>query len=129
MAHRVYTRSGDSGVTLTGFGLVSKNHGVIALLGEMDLLSSSLGLVIQRAEGTLDCQEILRAQQLLHFISGVMAEWPSGKGLLLTENDVLSLESAMDLMSMQLPPLGKFILPNGKAGVSEAHVARCICRQ
>ena len=47
----------------------------------------------------------------------------------ITEDEIGSLEKAIDRMQETLPPLEKFILPGGHPAVSLAHVARSICRR
>ena len=40
-----------------------------------------------------------------------------------------ALESAIDSMERELPPLTSFILPGGTSGASHLHVARTVCRR
>jgi cob(I)alamin adenosyltransferase len=48
---------------------------------------------------------------------------------LIDQNEVESLERAIDDMDTQLEPLKNFILPGGHPAISHAHLARCVCRR
>ena len=43
--------------------------------------------------------------------------------------DVEALEKAIDEMDEQLPAMTHFVLPGGHQTVSQAHIARCVCRR
>ncbi|MBA3971895.1 MAG: ATP:cob(I)alamin adenosyltransferase, partial [Bacteroidetes bacterium] len=43
--------------------------------------------------------------------------------------DVLFLETEMDMMNENLPEMKSFVLPGGHTTVSYCHVARCVCRR
>ena len=43
--------------------------------------------------------------------------------------DILLLESEIDRMNDELPPLTKFLLPGGHTVVSYCHIARTVCRR
>ncbi|HEY4111195.1 cob(I)yrinic acid a,c-diamide adenosyltransferase [Puia sp.] len=47
----------------------------------------------------------------------------------LHEADIQLLESAIDSMDAELPPMKSFVLPGGHPAVSTAHIARCVCRR
>jgi cob(I)alamin adenosyltransferase len=47
----------------------------------------------------------------------------------LKEEDLTTLEKAIDQMDSTLPPMKAFLLPGGHIAVSTAHVARCVCRR
>jgi len=47
----------------------------------------------------------------------------------LNKGDIILLETEMDEMNKQLPPLKHFILPGGSNAVSYCHIARCVCRR
>ncbi|GAA4313405.1 hypothetical protein GCM10023143_23660 [Compostibacter hankyongensis] len=47
----------------------------------------------------------------------------------LREADVRLLETEIDKMEAQLPPLKAFLLPGGHPAVSGCHIARCVCRR
>ena len=45
------------------------------------------------------------------------------------EEQIKSLETAMDRMDALLPPLRGFILPSGHPAATWAHIARTVCRR
>ena len=49
--------------------------------------------------------------------------------MVVTEEEVIRLEQAMDKMDMELPPLTSFILPGGGSAASVCHIARTVCRR
>jgi cob(I)alamin adenosyltransferase len=62
----------------------------------------------------------------------VLATQPDKPNLMLNdlqEQDLTDLETAIDKMESELPPLKNFILPGGHIAVSTAHLARCVCRR
>ena len=48
---------------------------------------------------------------------------------LLEENEILRLETEIDLMNGELPELRHFIIPGGHQSVSFGHLARTVCRR
>ncbi len=45
------------------------------------------------------------------------------------EEDIVLLETEMDRMDTELPPMTHFVLPGGHTTVSYCHIARCVCRR
>jgi cob(I)alamin adenosyltransferase len=48
---------------------------------------------------------------------------------LITENDIILLEAAIDRIDILLPPLDQFILPGGCRGNAWANMCRTVCRR
>jgi len=48
---------------------------------------------------------------------------------LITEEDIIQIEAAIDRMDAMLPPLNRFILPGGCQGNAYANVCRTVCRR
>jgi cob(I)alamin adenosyltransferase len=46
-----------------------------------------------------------------------------------TDAEVAQLESEMDRMNEELPPLGSFVLPGGGRLNAELHICRTVCRR
>jgi cob(I)alamin adenosyltransferase len=134
MANKIYTKTGDKGITsLLGGAKVPKSHLRIEAYGTVDELNSYIGLCRDlQADETIRIvlQEI---QDRLFTIGSSLAcdpvKQPKMKIPDLKEEDVLLLENKIDLMNETLSPMKSFILPGGHPTVSHLHIARCICRR
>lgn len=134
MAFKIYTKTGDKGKTsLIGGTKVLKSHWRIDSYGNIDELNSHLGLLgdyIQTEEATAMLREI---QDRLFTIGSSLACDPEKESGLkipdLKEEDITFLEKEMDRMDEELAPMTSFLLPGGHVAVSQAHVARCVCRR
>jgi cob(I)alamin adenosyltransferase len=150
MASKIYTRTGDKGLTsLIGGTKVPKNHLRIESYGTVDELNSFIGLLYDQLEiggkrldkGDLTAREALTAvadllreiQDRLFTIGSSLACDPDKAPQLkipdLKEEDILLLEKEIDRMNEELPPMRSFLLPGGDLAVSTAHIARCVCRR
>ena len=132
---KIYTRTGDAGETsLFGGTRVSKADSRVDAYGEVDELNAWLGLA--RAAGLdpdLD-QPLVRIQQDLFALGAQLAD--PGERIAervvkasLTESDVGRLESLIDRLESELPPLRRFILAGGAHAGAALHVARTVCRR
>ncbi len=133
MAYRIYTKTGDKGdTTLFGGERRSKADLRIEAYGTVDELNAHLGLLcdwVLKAGGE---NVALRQIQNELFVLGTMLATVPGKKLSLeplSEKSVLNLEQQIDEMEEELSPLKNFILPGGAFSVSQAHIARCVCRR
>ena len=131
---KIYTRKGDDGTTsLLGGVRVAKHHARIEAYGNIDELNSYVGLLRDLLADSKHHAVLLEIQDRLFTIGSHLALDPSHEGKmqlpLLYAEDVKSLETAMDLMDEQLPPMKNFVLPGGNAVVSPCHIARCVCRR
>lgn len=141
---RVYTRSGDHGLTgLVNGQRVPKHHPRIAAYGTVDELSSHLGVV--RAAITAEAASFERPdvapgldalvaaiQQLLFTLGGDLATPVADrhpKMPVVTGDHVAWLEVICDTYNERLEPLKEFVLPAGGPAVAQLHVARCVCRR
>lgn len=130
---KIYTKTGDTGLTsLIGGTRVSKSSLRIECYGTVDELNSHIGLVSDQdinANRRLLLKEI---QDRLFTIGSALAADPEKSRMNLPDlhdADVTLLEDEMDRMNLLLPELRAFILPGGHPVVSQAHVARCVCRR
>lgn len=124
---RIVTRTGDGGDTGLGDGSrVPKDSARIEALGAVDELNSQLGLLVTEvAENDVrDC--LLRIQNDLFDLGGELSI-PGYE--LLTEDQLLALETWVEEFNAALPPLKEFILPGGSRAAAQAHVARTVCRR
>lgn len=129
----IYTRGGDKGETsLLGGKRIPKFHPRIEAYGTVDELMAHTALL---RDYTSD--ESIRAE--LHKILGMLMSSASvlasdGENVpdnmpKISEEDIHFLEMSIDRMDEELGPLTNFVLPGGKIEVSQAHVARTICRR
>lgn len=130
---KIYTKAGDSGATrLHGGVRVWKNDLRVESYGSVDELNSVIG--VARSIGlSKDVDALFATIQSALFRVGAelscLPEHRSDLGLtLIGDDDVRSLESAIDRFTDELPPLTQFILPGGARTAAELHRARTTCR-
>jgi cob(I)alamin adenosyltransferase len=127
---RIYTKGGDKGKTSLGSGQrVSKSHDRINAIGEVDEANAAIGLAKQFTGQTLEAV-LNRIQNDLFDVGADLCfpEMPSG-GLCVVSSQVDYLESIIDEINKNLPPLTSFILPGGSKGSAALHLARTIVRR
>lgn len=133
---RIYTRTGDEGSTgLFGGGRVPKHHPRVAAYGDVDELSSALGVVRATAPVGFVDAELAAIQRDLFAIGGNLATPDPEKvraalaRAQLSTDRVTALERAIDAADEELPPLEAFVLPGGTAKAAALHLARTVCRR
>ncbi len=129
---RIYTRRGDLGETALYDGpRVAKDQARICLCGDLDELSSLLG--VARSEGLTSISEpiVHRIQQeLLDIGSEIVCLMPVRFGTRnITREHIQTLENDIDNIDAILPALSKFILPGGCKSAAYLHLARTVCRR
>ena len=117
---RVYTRTGDGGMTsLSGGVRVSKTDVRVEAYGTVDELN--------------DRKFLTGIQCDLFTIGAYLATEPSRAEKLgrevVTEEDVTRLEQAIDEAEDGLPGWRGFVLPGGSRGAAVCHVCRTVCRR
>lgn len=137
---KIYTKTGDDGSTsLVGGTRVSKDHPRLEAYGALDQLNSHLGWAIcllKKESSTLKDNETLvqvliqTQNRLFNFGSHMACEKESIRAQLpaLDNEWVTELESEIDRMTAELPPLREFILPGGSESASALHICRAHCR-
>jgi len=133
---RIYTRTGDHGETsLFGGGRVPKDHPRARAYGEVDELSSFIGLARVTPPAELFDAELEAIQRDLFAIGGHLATPDPAKVAKALEKASLSparvaaFERLMDGAESELPPLRAFVLPGGTPKGAAFHVARTVCRR
>ncbi len=134
MASKIYTKTGDKGNTsLLGGTKVSKANLRIEAYGTVDELNSYLGL----------CRDLIGIDSTRAILQEIQDRWftlgsalacdpekePKMKIPDLKEEDIVLLETTIDQMNEELPPMRSFILPGGHPSISHLHIARCVCRR
>ncbi len=124
---RIYTRTGDDGSTGLGDGTrVSKDHGRIESMGDVDELNSVIGLL---------CTEVLPPAihrlltRIQHDLFDLGAELCIPGHQVIPEARVGELEEEIDRFNNELQPLKEFILPGGSKAAALCHMARTVCRR
>lgn len=126
---KIYTKTGDNGETSLYNGTrVSKSDILIDVLGDSDELSSYLGLVHDLVDDNNIRSQICEIINTLFRLNASIAKAKDYENLSLTEN-INQLESFIDKMDLELPPLSNFIYLFGHPVISQIHIARSVCRR
>ena len=134
---KIYTRTGDKGQTSLVYGQrVNKDDLRVEAYGTCDEANSMIGLAIsyledESFEGKEKLVPFLLKIQTIIFHVGAELATPNGKEVKwkLSDNHIKELESEMDILSEELPPLKNFILPGGSKSGATLHCARTIVRR
>jgi cob(I)alamin adenosyltransferase len=130
---KIYTKKGDQGETsLIGGMRVPKYDLRIESYGTVDELNSHLGLLRDQDIDSQYKAQIIDIQQILFTIGSHLAIGKEGCSMKLPElrlEHIEFLEKEIDTMDEALPPMRFFVLPGGHTAISQAHVARCVCRR
>jgi cob(I)alamin adenosyltransferase len=133
--NRVYTRTGDDGLTgLVGGTRVKKNDLRVEAYGAVDELSSQIGVAKEElTESTRELFLVLEiVQQELFDLGSELATAPRDayEGMWKADARHISrLESYCDQFGDCLPELTSFILPGGSKLAAALHVARTVARR
>ena len=132
--NKIYTRTGDKGETALSNGeRVAKHSARVDAYGTVDELNATLGLARLHAEGPI-ADRIAVIQNDLFDLGADLATpgedfTPSEMTLRLVPGQATWLESEIDALNDDLPPLRSFILPGGGEAAARVHVARASARR
>ncbi|MEX2601623.1 MAG: cob(I)yrinic acid a,c-diamide adenosyltransferase [Balneolaceae bacterium] len=129
---KIYTKTGDTGETsLYGGTRVPKNELRIEAYGTVDELNSLLGHCLSHSPADRICGILNAIQQQLFRVGADLATPEDAKARIerVDESVILELESHIDELQEQLPPLKHFILPGGSTTGATIHLARTVCRR
>lgn len=140
MSVRIYTRTGDKGTTaLFGGTRVPKHHIRIETYGTVDELNAHMGMIRSLELKKEDRAIIEEIQTNLFTIGSELATDPekaklrNGKERLqiskIGKDHIDRLETIIDEMNDDLPPIKNFLLPGGHQTVSQCHISRTVCRR
>jgi cob(I)alamin adenosyltransferase len=132
---KIYTKTGDSGETsLFDSSRVSKADARVDAYGEVDELNACLGAA--RAAGLDDdLAAAVEAIQRELFAVGARLADPSARisarvtKAAIGDPEITRLETIIDRLETELPPLRRFILPGGSSSGALLHLARTVCRR
>lgn len=124
---RIATRTGDKGETGLGDGTrVAKDAARIQVLGDIDELNSSIGVLLAEKLPAKPKAALLQVQHDLFDLGGEVCI--PGHAMI-GEAQVLRLDALLEAYNRRLRPLKEFILPGGTRAAALAHLARTICRR
>jgi len=125
---KIYTRSGDAGLTgLANGERVPKSATRIEAYGTVDETNSALGLVLSDPDLPAAIRRSLSRIQDEMFDLGAELALPGYTAI--TAEYVLRLETELDELNAELPPLKDFVLPGGSRAAASCHLARTVCRR
>lgn len=125
----IYTKKGDKGRTsLFGGKKVYKDSTQVSAYGEIDEVSSYVGLLIALHTTNSDKKILTDIQRVLYIIMGTLAG-SSLKSTTSVNKQTRIIEREIDRMDSVLPQLHRFILPQGTVESSHFQIARSICRR
>lgn len=132
----IYSRGGDCGETdLFPWGRISKTDSRIEVLGNLDELNASLGVI--RAHG-LPAEwdaHVEGFQKALFRICAEISMPNAGSSETdawlkrLTDEETAELESLIDALEAKLPPLDQMLCFHGPLPAAAAQLARTVCRR
>ncbi len=124
----IYTRTGDTGTTgLYGGKRLSKSDLQVEAYGNIDELTSFIGLVKEKIKDKNDKLFLISLQKDFHQIIAVLSD--AKINLKFLEARVLDFENTIDSLEKKLPKLTRFILPGGTEISGWFHILRVICRR
>lgn len=144
---KIYTKTGDKGETkLFGGKKVRKDSLRIRAYGEVDELNAVLGMALVHCPDPAIRELLLSLQNDLFTVGGDLATPIDGEGRRpkgdpaprrtgsraiprVEEAHVTRLETLIDRHDASLPPLTRFILPNGSPAGTLLHLARTVARR
>ena len=129
----IYTRGGDKGeTTLIGGRRVPKFHPRIEACGTVDELmahTTMLRDLVEESSLRADLLIILDIQMATASILAVENGDLPVRFPQLGSDQVTFLEQRIDKMDASLQPLRSFVIPGGHPAISQAHIARTVCRR
>ena len=131
---KVYTRTGDRGTSVllsSGAQRLSKDALVFDVLGTLDELSSSIGLVLCSCSMSSIREELETIQHHLFDVGACVAASNRSSRFVFNDRTLIDeLEKRIDRMTEELPELRNFILPGGGSQTAAfAHLTRAVCRR
>src|SRR5512135_1455165 len=129
---KIYTKTGDDGTTgLFGGERVAKNSLRVHAYGEVDETNSAVGLARATKLEPLSEAILAKVQVDLFTLGAELACVPGKedrlKMTLISSEDSVRLEKAIDAAEDGLPAMKYFVLPGGTPQAAALHVARCTC--
>ena len=131
---KIYTKTGDSGLTGLGGGRrVAKDSPRVRAYGTVDELNSAIGVALSLGLSDRLVTELATIQNELFDLGSDLC-WPAdddrrGRIPTVQPHHVERLERLIDELNEVVGPLTNFLLPGGSPGAAGLHLARTICRR
>ncbi len=130
---KIYTKFGDTGETaLYGGTRIGKDAPRIEAIGTVDELNAYIGYAQTLVEDT-DLSDLMAQIQNHLFAVGADLATPAthtkATEFRIPADFTTAMETAIDTLSEELPPLTNFILPGGCAAGAILHITRVVCRR
>ena len=130
---KIYTKFGDTGETaLYGGTRIGKDDSRIEAIGTVDELNAYIGYAQTLVDDT-DLSDLMAQIQNHLFAVGADLATPAthtkAAEFRISADFTVEMETAIDTLSEELPPLTNFILPGGCAAGAILHIARVVCRR
>ena len=130
---KIYTKFGDTGETaLYGGTKVGKDAPRIEAIGTVDELNAYIGYARTLIDDT-DLSDLMAQIQNHLFAVGADLATPAthtkAAEFRIPADFTTAMETAIDTLSEELPPLTNFILPGGCVAGAILHIARVVCRR
>ncbi len=124
---KIYTRTGDDGSTGLGDGSRTGKDAIrVGAYGTVDEANSAIGVVLACPLPAAIHDLLTSVQHQLFDLGGELCI-PGHAAIF--DGDIDRLETALDDLNADLPPLKDFILPGGGQATAHCHLARTICRR
>jgi cob(I)alamin adenosyltransferase len=134
--NRIYTRSGDEGMTMLGNGEYRKKYDLrVCAYGTVDEVTAAIGIArLHTADAPAIDAMLARIQNDLFDLAADLCSPDKGKGpggerLAVNAAQVKRLEDEIDTLNAELEPLRTFVLAGGTPAAAYLHLARTICRR
>jgi cob(I)alamin adenosyltransferase len=131
---RIYTKTGDEGMTGLGGGQrVPKDSRRVETYGTVDELNSQIGVALATGLCERLSGELRRIQNELFDLGADLATPASSQARhpvpTVEPRHIEKLERLIDELNEVVGPLTNFLLPGGAPGAAQLHVARTVCRR
>ncbi|MEB0135761.1 cob(I)yrinic acid a,c-diamide adenosyltransferase [Actimicrobium sp. CCC2.4] len=124
---KIATRTGDKGTTGLGDGSrIDKDALRVHAMGDVDELNSHIGMLLCEELPPALREELISIQHDLFDMGGELC---IPGYTMITDAQVLRLDTLLEKYNADLPALKDFILPAGSRGAAIAHVCRTVCRR
>ncbi len=129
---RLYTRTGDEGMTGVIGGRVNKDDIRVEAYGTLDEVNAFVGEAITRLDPEKFADMIEDLQEIQHELfdaGGDLAQVGKKRHYKVTGEMVERLEKWIDQYNEEAPEIKRFILPGGSSASAALHVARVLTRR